>query len=400
MKLRSPEAFWLLKNGILNSYPTLQESINCEIAVVGAGITGALISHALHQAGYDTVVIDKRDVGTGSSSATTSMLQYEIDTPLVDLAGMIGENEAVECYKAGIESIRILDELVKSEDLNCGFELKKSLQVSHSKKNIKNVEKEFRLRKKHGFNARWLTSEEIKEKYKMESYPGILSDEGASVDAFQFAHELFYKNSKRGLRIYDHTPIKEIKYGDKVEILTENDYTVTCNRVVFCSGFEALSMFKKKYADIVTTFACVSEQNINLYDELKDILIWDTDNPYIYMRTTDDKRLLIGGEDIPYKFSGLTDKLKNKKADKLMKKIHELFPTIKFIEDYNWAGAFGVTKDGLPYIGEHPDFKNAIFVLGLGGNGITFSVQGMELVLKILAGQNDSLLHYYRFDRF
>lgn len=63
------------------------------------------------------------------------------------------------------------------------------------------------------------------------------------------------------------------------------------------------------------------------------------------------------------------------------------------------TGAFGVTKDGLPYIGEHRDFPNAVFVLGLGGNGITFSVQGMELVLKILAGETDPFLHYYRFDR-
>lgn len=400
MKLRSLEAFWLLKNGIINSYPTLQEDIKCDIVVVGAGITGALISHALHKAGYDTVVIDKRDVATGSSSATTSMLQYEIDTPLTELAEMIGEEEAVECYRAGIDSIRILAELVKSEKLNCGFELKKSLQVSHSKKNIKNVEKEFQLRKKHGFQVEWLTSEEIRKAYNMESHPGILSQEGASLDAFQFTHELFFKNYKCGLRIFDHTPIKKIKYEDTVEITTENGSTITCKKIVFCSGFEALSMFKKKYADIVTTFACVSEQNMNLYNELKDILIWDTANPYIYLRTTDDKRLLVGGEDIPYKYNRLTDKLKDKKSGKLRDKLQKLFPTIKFIEDYNWAGAFGVTKDGLPYIGEHPDFKNSIFVLGLGGNGITFSIQGMRLVLSILAQQDDKLLHYYRFDRF
>ncbi|NLC49606.1 MAG: FAD-binding oxidoreductase, partial [Bacteroidales bacterium] len=74
MKLRSPEAFWLLKNGILNSYPKLQENTTCDIVLLGAGITGSLISHALHNAGYNVVVIDKRDVANGSSAATTSML--------------------------------------------------------------------------------------------------------------------------------------------------------------------------------------------------------------------------------------------------------------------------------------------------------------------------------------
>src|SRR5690554_8104191 len=121
MKLRSPEAFWLLKNGILNSYPSLQENISCDIAVIGAGITGALISHTLHKAGYDTVVIDKRDVGAGSSSATTSMLQYEIDTPMIDLANMIGEEGAVISYKAGIESLQTLENLIREENLDGGF---------------------------------------------------------------------------------------------------------------------------------------------------------------------------------------------------------------------------------------------------------------------------------------
>ena len=69
-------------------------------------------------------------------------------------------------------------------------------------------------------------------------------------------------------------------------------------------------MFKKKYAEIVTTFACVSEQNFNFFETLNDTLIWDTANPYIYMRTTDDKRLLVGGEDVKYKYGAITEKIK------------------------------------------------------------------------------------------
>lgn len=234
----------------------------------------------------------------------------------------------------------------------------------------------------------------------MISFAGILSEEGASVDAFQFAHELIDNNHRKGMPVFDHTAIKKIDYNrENVVIYTELGNMVICRKVIFCSGFETLYMFRKKYADIVSTFACVSEQNINYYPELKDVLIWDTDNPYIYMRTTDDKRLLVGGEDVKFKYGGFSEKIKDEKANKLIRKIKNHFPNINFTEDYNWSGAFGVTKDGLPYIGKHPDFRNAIFVLGLGGNGITFSVQGMELVLKILAGETDPLLHYYRFDR-
>ena len=400
MELRSPEAFWLLKNGILNSYPKLQEDTSCDIVVLGAGITGALISHALHTAGYDVVVVDKRDVANGSSAATTSMLQYEIDVPMVDLAEMIGIPGAVECYKAGIDSIDTLHDLVEKEKIECGFDRKESLQVAHSKKAVKKLRKEFEMREQHGFDVKWLTAKDIEDRYRMQSHPGILSIKGASIDAFQFAHGLFFNNHKRGLRIFDHTTVNDIKYEeDGVLLKTEDGYKIDAKKIVFCTGFETMQMFKKKYAEIVTTFACVSEQNLNFFDTLDDTLIWDTADPYIYMRTTDDKRLLVGGEDIAYKYGTISEKVKNKKSAKLIKKLNKLFPGINFIEDYVWAGAFGVTKDGLPFIGSHPDFKNAVFVLGLGGNGITFSVQGMDLILKVLNGYSDSLLHYYRFDR-
>lgn len=399
MKLRSNEPFWLLKNGLLNSYPSLHEDIKCDIAVIGAGITGALISHTLHKAGYNTVVVDKLDVAAGSTSATTSMLQYEIDTPMNDLTEMIGEEGALISYKAGIDSLQILEELITQEDIDCGFSLKKSLKVSHSKDNIEKLNREYQHRKKHGFNVEWLTSKDIKERYKINSNDGILSAEGASIDAFKFTHELFQKNYKRGLRIYDNTQIKNITYGDKIVIKTENGNKIECKKIVFCTGFETLKMFKEKYADIVTTFAVVSEQNNEMHEELKDLLIWESGMPYIYMRTTDDNRLLVGGEDIPFKYNGVNDNLKKKKAEKLIKKTSKLLPDFNFIQDYKWAGAFGQTKDGLPYIGEHPDYKNAIFVMGFGGNGITFSTQGMNLVLKVISGEYDPLLYLYRFNR-
>ena len=90
MRLRTFESFWLIKNGLLYSYPSLQKNINTQIAVVGAGITGALISHALLEEGYEVLLIDKRDIGQGSSSATTSMLQYEIDVPPCEIGQING----------------------------------------------------------------------------------------------------------------------------------------------------------------------------------------------------------------------------------------------------------------------------------------------------------------------
>jgi len=74
-------------------------------------------------------------------------------------------------------------------------------------------------------------------------------------------------------------------------------------------------------------------------------------------------------------------------------------PGINFIDDFNWGGTFGSTHDGLPYIGESPEYKNALFVLCFGGNGITFSVQAMHIIPDLLQQKENPLAYYYRFGR-
>lgn len=400
MRLRTFESFWLLKNGLLYTYPMLQKNIVAEIVVVGGGITGALISHALMQHGYKVTLIDRRDIGQGSTSATTSMLQYEIDEKLIDLAEKIGEQGAAHCYKAGITAIKDLQKLVKETKIDCGFKKKKSLYAAHNKKAATELRKEFKLRDKYKLGVCWLTAAQIKKEYGIISHGGILSNTAGSVDAYKLAHELIARNVKKGMQVYDQTEIKTFNTkGIKPGIITENGCTVTCNKIIFCNGFESTLLIKEKIANLIYTYAMVSEQHITIPKKLNDLLVWDTNDPYLYMRTTDDGRILVGGEDDDYKDTIMQQKIKEKKSLLLQKKLKKLMPNVDFIEDISWGGVFGTTKDGLPYIGPSPEFKNCLFVLGFGGNGITFSAQGMKIIPDLLADRGNKLQHYYRFGR-
>ena len=89
--------------------------------VIGGGITGALTSYALLKAGYTVALIDKRDIGQGSTAATTSMLQYEIDVPLYKLVEIIGEENAAFCYRSGITAIENLEKIINETKIDCCF---------------------------------------------------------------------------------------------------------------------------------------------------------------------------------------------------------------------------------------------------------------------------------------
>lgn len=402
MRLRTYESFGLLNNGILTSYPSLyKEDESCEVLVVGGGITGALVSHALVEKGYRVILIDKRDIAMGSTAATTSLLQYEVDVPLYRLSEMIGEQQAVHCYRAGIEAIHQLHKLVKSIQLPCGFEMKQSLFVASEQKHLEWLKKEFEIRSKHQLGVRWIEKTELMQQYGIHAIGGICSEIAASVDAYQLTHQLIAYNVSRGMKVYDQTSITEFNLNSKKcsYLLTSTGCKVHYQRLVFCTGYEALHMLKEKIARLFYTYACVSEQHIPLPDALKNTLVWDTTSPYFYLRSTDDHRLVIGGEDTALNFPFFQQWIKERKALKLQKKVKQLIPGISFMEDFSWAGKFGSTKDGLPYIGKSPEFDKALFALGFGGNGITFSVQAMQIISDLLEGTENALARPYRFGR-
>lgn len=401
MKLKSSEPFWLVKNGILHSYPSLKENTETEILIVGGGITGSLIAHQCMEEGYKTLLIDRREIANGSTSATTSMLQYEIDVPLCKLIEKIGEEGAVKSYWACYHSIDKLGKVAGQVHSDCGFKKKDSLYFAAFKKDVPWLRREFDARKKYGFPVQWMEAAEIQKKIRLQNTNGgILSKQGGSIDAFRFVHDVLAYNHKRGLLIYDKTDIKKTIYKkDGVKIITEYGNIIHAKKIIYCNGFESVEIVKDKFVKLLSTYAIVGEQYNNGRSYLNDLLIWNTAKPYLYMRTTDDNRVLIGGEDEDFINTAKRDTLLNKKQVKLEKQLERIFPQNNFRTDFAWAGTFGETKDGLPYIGEHPKFPSAYFVLGFGGNGITFSVVGMDMVSYMLKKKNHPLSGYYKFRR-
>ncbi len=401
MDLKSNEPFWLVKNGLIQSFPSLREDIGCDVLIVGGGITGSLIAHQCVADGHDTVLIDKREIANGSSSATTSMLQYEIDAPLCELIGMIGEKGAVASYKACSRSIDQLGEICKTIKSKAGFKKKDSLYFASFKKDVKWLKNEFETRKKHGFEVKWMEAEEILKNYGLhKTYGGILSKQGASVDAFMLVHEILEYNQKKGLRVFDKTELIGVAHKNRTnEATVHTNAKIKAKKIVYCVGYESAAMIKEKFVDLISTYAVVSEVEQELCRQYKDVLIWNTADPYMYLRTTDDARILMGGEDEEFRDPKKRDVLIGKKERKLIKIFEKYFPHLKFHPDFSWAGTFGKTKDSLPYIGAHTDFKNSYFVLGFGGNGITFSVTGMEMVSYWLKGKKHGLSEWFQFGR-
>lgn len=91
----------------------------CDVAIVGGGVSGALIALTLSRAGLDVVVIDRRQPGQGSTGASTAMIQFELDTSLRELSGKIGARRAFRAYRRSLKAVADLKALTAAEGIRC-----------------------------------------------------------------------------------------------------------------------------------------------------------------------------------------------------------------------------------------------------------------------------------------
>src|SRR6185369_12847090 len=128
-------------------------------------------------------------------------------------------------------------------------------------------------------------------------------------------------------------------------------------------------------------------------------LIWETARPYFYLRTTEDRRVLVGGEDEPFADPRRRDSKLASKARRLAQRICQSFPDLKFTTEFAWTGTFGESDDGLPYIGAREPASRIFYALGYGGNGITFSQIAAKVIGRLCRGQKHRDAALFRFNR-
>lgn len=400
MDLISEHPYWLMRNGIPHTYPSLQEDISTDVIVIGTGISGTLIAYKLAKAGINVVQVDRRHAALGSTVASTSLLQYEIDTPMHELAEKIGEKDAARSYELCRDAIYQLRDICSGMKHNNTFKLRPSLQYASFKKDIVPLHKEYELRKKHGFDVSWLEEEEIKELYGLVAPAAISSIDGAQIDAYLTTHCMLQQCLKMGNKIYDNTNVTEILHHKRsIELKTDTGYTLKAKKLVMACGYESLKYIPKKVATLHSTYALVTEPIPEEQVWHKCSLIWETATPYMYYRITGDNRILMGGKDDEFYNPDKRDASIRKKAKELEASFAKRFPAITIRTDFRWAGTFAATADGLPYIGSIPERQNTYFALGFGGNGITYSVMAADIIRDMILGKTNNDARLFTFDR-
>jgi glycine/D-amino acid oxidase-like deaminating enzyme len=387
--LHSGTPVWLAGGEPRSPFARIQEDLRADVVVVGAGVSGALIADAILRTGRTVAVVDRRGPGLGSSRASTALLEFELDTPLTHLSKKIGKRDASRAYWRSASAVAYLKERITDLGLRCGLRDRVSLYLPGNLLGVRGLRHECDERAAIGLRSTFLDAPALFEHSGLRADAAILSAGAAEVDPLKLVMGLWRRAKLRGALLAssaDVVGVDDQRGGIVLEIA--GGFAVRARHAVFATGYEPLSRVPKTGHRIVSTWAMATKrQPRKLWSSRA--LIWEAAEPYHYLRTTVDGRIIIGGEDEPFSDAEARDALTEVKVERLRRALARLVPNADTRPAYAWAGCFGTTQTGLPSIGRVPGMKGCFAVLGYGGNGFTFSAIAAQIISREIAGLAD-----------
>jgi glycine/D-amino acid oxidase-like deaminating enzyme len=364
---------------------------------MGAGITGATIADVLASEGMKVALVDRRGLAHGSTIASTALVQYELDTPLIELTRKIGREDAVRAWRRSRLAVEML--AARLQELRVpDIARRNSLYLAGNILGRKKLEREHDARRAAGLASRFHNRKALRDKFGIERSAALLGFGNLVIDPRKSALALLAAASTNGAQVYAPTEITKVSPGRSgVTVAAANGCVIQCDKLVFATGYELPHGVPSRQHKITATWAIatVIQKRRSLWPG--ECCIWEASDPYLYIRTTTEGRVICGGEDADISDDEKRNALLAGKTRILRRKLGRLLPDLNTAVDYAWTGAFGQTTTGLPIIGEVPGMPNCWIALGYGGNGTTYAAIAGDVIFGGIAGRPDADAHLYGF---
>ena len=394
-KLHTGQYLWPIYNQLkaLNT-ASLSSSLKTDVVVVGGGISGILTAYQLWRANIDFVVVEAHQIAHGSSLASSGLLQYCSDISLPDLRSTIGKNKADTFYQACYSAIDELQQLLEEVNLKgeTQFERVSSLQYASCNQDTLKLQAHYAALSELGLPCELWGKKKIEEHYSFSKPLALVTHHDAVINPYALIRNLSAFLLHKGIKIIEHAKVtSQSFYKDDISLTINNEYEIIASHVIYAIGYQPEQLQEDKIKPILNrTYTVVTNPITQLAKRYDGKLIWETAKPYLYIRTTQDNRLIIGGLDERQQAPNEDPVSVEQHNKQLLNELIKLFPFIKdeVKIEYAWNATFAESYDQLPYIGASPKHKQILYLCGYGGNGTVYSMLGSKLLTDYIMGKD------------
>ena len=113
---------WFAPRVAFNNYYPLEENIETDVVIVGAGIVGLSIAYCLSQAGKKVIVIEDGFIGSGETGRTTAQLVTALDQRYYEMEEIFGKENTRLIANSHKEAIEFVKHTIAKENIDCDFQ--------------------------------------------------------------------------------------------------------------------------------------------------------------------------------------------------------------------------------------------------------------------------------------
>lgn len=402
-------SFWWEQVGIPTPRPALDGDLDCDVCIVGGGLTGLWTAYYLSalDTALDIVVLEAEFAGFGASGRNGGWLSAELSGSKERYASTLGR-EGVQSLVSSMESaVDEVIEVCRTEDIQADIVKPGVLYVARSDAQL------VRMREKLASDAAWgigkehqveLSAAELRDRLNVEGALGAThSPHCARVQPAKLVAGVAAAVERRGVRILEHTRVTSIVRGT---VTTERG-RVRAPRILRClEGYTAGIRGQRRTWLPMNSAMIVTEP---LRDAVWESIGWrsaellgDKANAYCYAQRTADGRIALGGRGIPYRFGSRTDvngQTQDWTVESLTRILHGMFPaTRESLIDHAWCGVLGVPRDWCASV----TFDPATGLGGAGGyvgSGLTTTYLAGRTLADLVLGRDSDLVRLPWVDR-
>lgn len=347
----------------------LDKDIECDVLIVGAGLSGLFCAYQLQDYFEKIVLIESDTICSGASGRSTGKITSQHGLNYQDIFKIHGKEKTKLYYEENEKAIDEIERIIQEYNIECDFKRKDAIVGCKSKYLENKISQEINI-----YNICDMPYETIENDYEMTS--GIRVKNQASFDPYQFCIQLA---NKLNIVIYENTPMMQI-----------HDHAVKTKqniiRYKYCVLATQVMPFKLKF------FYAISKPNISFLASLTPsdqsnemILIDDT---ITKTKNDMDKFMLVGGYDHPI-YDDVNKKWQSFKRDLVLEYPNHTILNVWRSQDYE-------VFDYLPIIDKCEDF---IVITGFNKWGNSNSYVASLVVKDILLNKESKRRELFRLNR-
>ncbi|WP_078549041.1 glycine oxidase ThiO [Litchfieldia alkalitelluris] len=366
-------------------------SIVYDCIVIGGGVNGGSISYNLAKRGHKVLVLEKDQVVSKASSAAAGMLaagaEFDQEGPLFQLARRSRAMFPV-----------IAEELKELTQIDIEFINKGMYKIAFSQETEDEYRKIINFHQQVGEQVKWVTGNELINKepnLSSEINGAMYLPNDGQVSAPNLSLAFIKAAAALGADIREFTEVYSLlREAGRIIGVKTSEGTFYSEKVIVANGAWSSNLL----ADDIT--------KIDAYPVKGECFSVITHTPLIsstifshdcYLVPKRGGRIIVGATVKPDTFnqSVSMDGIRS-----LMEKATRILPSIGEARwEKAWAGIRPQTKDGLPYLGQHPDYEGLFIATGHYRNGILLAPITGHIVADLIEGKNNYDLSPFRLNR-